>query len=315
MTPQAHFRYVVLCHVVLTRKHHPASHCPNIIMTAPDVPCGPPQLWVESNNGTFAADCLNPHINFISQFANANPFFGDHEFSVFIARRDPATESSLLEWAAELPKPSGWLTNCVNLMRNEIQRRKTAALLGDTNLDSKLLEPTTELNSISRIMDHYGHSFERFNDETEADQELQFDALAYLVQHNVPLESECMIQLRIQRIEQVEFEEADELDDGGVAYQRVSEEYEKLNHRNGHRPVDAVELFKMWFPLDEDQLNTLGNQHLQTAAVSQSSPSTDSASEAVSSSPHIIRVRHDGNFSMMLVRTAKYNYILAFATS
>jgi hypothetical protein len=278
---------------------------------------GRPQLWLKVSNGKFNEESLNTYVDFIRQYANADPFYGDHEFSVWISRR-ANTDPSLLEWALDIPH-GGWLTTRVNLIQSEIQRRKTAIQQADPNLHSILHppsgadfhEPLTQHNSLSKIMNRYGDEFEQFNKATQASEELQFKALKYLVQHNISLESEPMVGLRIKHIEKVEFEKAAQLNDGDAAYRKLTAVYDKLNHsfQNDPLPLNPVEFFKLWFPSDEDQLETLANQHLQSAGADAATADANNAS------PHIICVRHDGNYSMMLARSAKYNYVFAFATS
>jgi hypothetical protein len=167
------------------------------------------------------------------------------------------------------------------------------------------------------------------------------------MQNEIPICSIPILQLRIKHIEEVEFIKADEIDDGGVSMEKISRIYERLHQMvSEERPQEAVELLRMWFPLDEDQLHVRGNQHLdeevirisQSASVESStgspsiaasSGSTDDGSSLSSSTssstcvskvpgqdfPQIIQISHDGNFSMMLARTRKYNYLFAFATS
>jgi hypothetical protein len=180
---------------------------------------------------------------------------------------------------------------------------------------------------------------------------LQFEALNYLVEHQIPITSSPFVRIRIRQIEEVEFAKANTIDDNGVTEKQLNRVYNRLNKALSEPlPQHAEEIFKLWFPLDEDQIYIRGNQHLDALSpvydqlIASSLSSSSLQSESSSSpelasncsppfhsltsiltspmpdpnpdvSPHIIQVYDDGNFTFMLIRTRKYNYAIAFSTS
>jgi hypothetical protein len=366
---------------------------------------GPPQLWIECSNGRFRNSAFsNPHVGFIEQFTNGTCMYGDNEFYIWIARRPPigddgstssssssstssSTSSSsasplprsnlerqravidLLDWAAQLPDPGGWLRNMVRSIRDEAEERRSILMQDPTRFparaaprqtrrrpargdvenfnDIQVPKPSWQSHSLASLLGQVGFGFDRFNETTEDIKELKYEALKYVVQHQVPLTSEPLIQLRVLHIEEVEFSKASEIDDNGSSLIQISRIHKRLNQKlsSGTLPQHAEEFIRFWFPLDEDQLYVVGNQYrdleivpvtddsitessssLAASAAAAATASSSSSSSIQSTaavtlvpvaddSPLIIRARQDGNFSMYLVATRKYNYILAFATS
>ena len=307
-----------------------------------------PQLWISVNNGRLCQkqSCANPCAQFLVDFVDFD-MWGDYDFDMYVSRRVAgSTEPCLLEWVTTLRDRSGWFSSVIrdalafltsvttppsSKKPGDSQAASAAASFRSSNV-IKLAEAGR--NSLSHILWSHGRSFDRFRDE--ADLPVAYDKLkelGLLEGDHARQECRILLQQRIAHIEAVEFERAAGAGEDEEA--RVYAEYEQLNNQLAELEADsgALELHvrqmpalaRLWFPLDDDQWDTSMNLPASTSTTASLSGSGSNAGRAghydlrasppSDALPQVLQLRHDGNFSMHAVRTIKYNYLIAFATS
>lgn len=291
-----------------------------------------PQIWISVRNGKLShtQNFTNPCAQFLVDFVDFD-MWGDYDFDMYVSRRVAgSTEPCLLEWVSTLSDRSGWFDNAI--------RNVLACLASATTPPSSKAPPPSSFRSshdikpadvnhlsLSRILWSHGSSFDKFRDE--ADLKVAHDKLKELGLLDDDLarqRSLVLLQQRIAHIEEVELERAASAGEDKEA--RVYAEYDQLNRQLAELEADsrALELRQMpalvrlWFPLDDDQWDTsmvLPASSTSSGSGSAATPYDLRATPPSDALPQVLQLRHDGNFSMHAVRTIKYNYLIAFATS
>ena len=284
-----------------------------------------PQIWMSVGNGRLRRNqsLKNPCAQFLVDFVDFD-MWGDYDFDMYSSPRVvSSTEPCLLEWASAVEDQGGWFRSVVKDIRNVLAPLSTTppASLRSSNI---IKAADTNHRSLSSILCSCGRSFDEFRND--ADLTVAFDELSKLglLDRAQQLSRIGLLKQRIAHIEEVEFERAANAGEDEEA--RVYVEYDQLNNQLADLEADSQaleqrQMVRLWFPLDEDQWDT--NMKLP-ATISTTASSSDSAtadpyylraSPPSDVLPQVLQLRHDGNFSMHAVRTIKYNYLIAFATS